>query len=162
MDIRRCSGTRGLALTLSLLVALLPFSPGAAFAEGAVGSVETLVVAAASGEPLAGVTVAVVDMATAEILAEEVTTEEGVAAFTDLPFGLYTVILEGPEGFAGATGPLIFLNRDNPSVAVNIVLQGGEEDDEDRRRRWLPFLWLGLGGAATGFAISALVGDGTG
>ena len=112
----------GLAIALAGLIVLLPVTSAQAVGRASIGAVKTLVVAADSGEPLAGVTVTFVDMESAETVAEAVTSEEGTGQASDLPFGLYQVSVVGAEGFAAAAGPLVYLDAENPSATVRLAL----------------------------------------
>ena len=112
----------GLAM-LSSLIVHVPVTSAQALGEASSGTVETLVVTADSGEPLAGVTVTFVAMESGETVAEAVTSEEGTGQVSELPFGLYQVSVVRVEGFAGAAGPLVYLDAENPSATVRLALE---------------------------------------
>ncbi|MFQ5744360.1 MAG: prealbumin-like fold domain-containing protein [Acidobacteriota bacterium] len=113
----------GLVLVLSALIVLLPVNTAHAFNRASAGVVHSMVVAGESGRALAGVTIKVLDMESAETVAEAVTSKEGTVEFGDLPYGLYQVSVAAPEGYAGAAGPLVYLDGDNPSRSVNFSLE---------------------------------------
>ena len=123
MNRSRAFRSRGLAIALSGLIVLMPVTSAQALGPAGSGAVKTLVVAADSGEPLVGVTVTLVDMESAETIAEVVTSEKGTGQVGELPFGLYQVSVVGAEGFVAAAGPLVYLDAENPSATVRFALQ---------------------------------------
>jgi len=122
---------RMLAVGLAAAVALLPFGPVSA-KERPATLVRSVVVYAQTGEPAVGVTVRIINMATAETAFSEITSEKGTVEFLELPFGLYQVSVKGPEGFADAAGPLVYLVPETPTAAVEIELETVQDQDEKR------------------------------
>jgi len=142
-----------LALALSAILLLLPFTATAAHPAAEDTVVSGTVTTAITGEPLADVAIRVFDMATAELAAEERTSDEGTVRFTGLPFGLYQVSAEAPEGYIAVPGPLVFLGAERPGASVNLVLEPrSPEEDDDDDGSLIPLL-LGIGG---GVAVGAI------
>lgn len=129
------------------------------------GSVQATVHAAASGDVLSGVKVRVVDMDTAETVAEASTSDEGLAKIPEIPFGLYQVSVEAPEGYAGTAGPLVFLNAESPATSLNFslerLLQEDDDDDGGGLPVWAWLVLLGGAGVAAGLIINEVTKDDT-
>ena len=150
-----------LAVGLAAAVALLPLGPVSA-KERPATRVRSVVVYAQTGEPAAEVTVRLTDMVTAEPILSEITSEEGIVEFVELPFGLYQVSVEAPEGFADAAGPLVYLVPETPTATVKIALETIQDQDEKRMKAGLGLLPIILGvlggAAAVGVAAQAISG----
>jgi hypothetical protein len=112
----------GVALTLVVFVALLPVNSAFAMSNAS-GVVHSAVTIAGTNDPLVGVTIKVVDMKTAETVAEGSTTDEGLADISNIPLGLYQVTVVAPEGYASAAGPLVFFDEDNTAANLSFALE---------------------------------------
>ena len=123
---------RLLAVGLAAVVVLLPLGPVSA-EERPATRIRSVVAYAQTGEPAAEVTVRVIDMGTAETVLSAITSEEGTVEFLELPFGLYQVSVKGPEGFADAAGPLVYLVPETSTAAVEIELETVQDQDEKRK-----------------------------
>lgn len=133
----------GVALTLAVLVALIPVN--SAFAMRPVtGAVHSTVTVAGTTDPLAGVTIKVLDMNTAETVAEAQTTQKGIAEIAELPLGLYQVTVVAPEGYASTAGPLVFFDPENTAANLNFALE--------------PLPSAPAGGVLGGGALGAIIG----
>jgi hypothetical protein len=124
-------------------------------ARATTGVVNSAVVAAESGLPLTGVMVRVVDMNSAETVAEAMTSEDGRVDFGEVPFGLYQVSVVAPEGYAGSAGPLVYLDEDNAESMVSFALEPLPAAPAAQQSRGMSLLaWLAIiGGAAVVTAV---------
>lgn len=147
--------SRALTLLLAALVLFLPVLSAHALAQAG-GIVAVSVIAADVRGPLAEVPVRLLDMETAEQVGETVTSEDGKAAFEDVPFGLYQVSVVAPEGYADAAGPLALLREDRTVATVEIVLSPAEQQSPSAPRVGGVPLWLTLAIVAAA-AVAAIV-----
>ncbi len=163
---REVMNMKGVALALSMMLLILPVAQANAMARATTGIVNSAVVAAESGLPLTGVMVRVVDMNSAETIAEAMTSDEGTVDFSDVPFGLYQVSVIAPAGYAGSAGPLVFLDEDNSESTVNFVLEPlpAAPAAQNWKGRSAAFWWgtIGAIGLATGLIIWQVTKDDTG
>ena len=150
-----------IAILLILSIVLLPLTSAYAFS-AAVGSVRSAVTIAGTNDPLVGVTIKVLDMKTAETVAEARTTDKGVAEIGDLPLGLYQVTVVAPEGYASTAGPLVFFDEENTSATLNFVLEPLPNAPAAAFVGRFP-IWalLALIGAGVGVAAAVIVATGT-
>ena len=112
----------GVALALAVVVALIPVN--SAFAVlAATGAVHSAVTVAGTDAPLAGVTIKVLDMKTAEMVAEARTSDKGLAEIGEIPLGLYQVTVVAPEGYASTAGPLVFFDEENTLATLEFALE---------------------------------------
>ena len=144
----------GVPIALSLLIALTPVSYAHALSHAVDGEVHGSVVAAETGMPLAGVVVRILDMETAEFIAEAVTSEEGKVEIGELPFGLYQVSVVAPESYLAAAGPLVFLDGANPTTSVNFALELAA--DTPQAQAAAGFLTSAIGLVTIAVAVTAL------
>ena len=156
MNRSRAFRLRGLAIALSGLIVLMPVTSAQALGPSGNGAVKTLVVAADSGEPLVGVTVTLVYMENAETIAEMVTSKKGTGQVGELPLGLYQVSVVRPDGFAGAAGPLVHLDAENPSATVRFVLEPQRPPHAVGPPQLPPGLLVALLGVAAASALAVL------
>ncbi len=138
------------ALALSVVLAILPVAQANAMARATTGIVNSAVVAADSGLPLTGVIVRVINMDSAETIAEAMTSDEGTVGFGEVPFGLYQVSVIAPAGYAASAGPLVFLDEENSESLVNFALEptAPAAAGAALSKRGLLFLFLGAAAAA--------------
>jgi len=144
------------ALALSVMLVIVPVAQAHAMVRATTGVVNSAVVAAESGLPLTGVLVRVIDMDSAETIAEAMTSDEGTVDFGEVPFGLYQVSVIAPEGYAGSAGPLVFLDEDNSESMVNFALEPLPAAPAAAQSGGMSLLaWLAIiGGAA---AVTAVI-----
>jgi hypothetical protein len=143
---------KGVALALSVILGILPVAQANAMARATTGIVNGAVVAADSGLPLTGVLVRVVNMDSAETIAEAKTSDDGKVDFSEVPFGLYQVSIIAPAGYAATAGPLVFLDEENSESLVNFALVPTVPTTfQDEGSNLL--LWLLIGGAVVGTGI---------
>ena len=119
---KRWAVVPSVVIALCAITAVQPITSAFALS-AATGAFTGAVTAADTGGPLAGVTLKILDLKTAETLAELLTTEEGIAELGEIPFGLYQVSVTAPEGYVSAAGPLIYLDEDNATASVNFALE---------------------------------------
>jgi hypothetical protein len=154
--------TEPIALALSAMLVVVRVAQAHAMARATTGVVNSAVVAAESGLPLTGVVVRVVDMNSAETVAESVTSEDGRVDFSEVPFGLYQVSVVAPEGYAGSAGPLVYLDEDNAESMVSFALEpllAALAAQQSRGMSLLAWLLLLGGGAAAAAIIITQTGD---
>jgi len=163
---RAVMNMKGVALALSVMLLILPVAQANAMARATTGIVNSAVVAAESGLPLTGVMVRVVNMDSAETIAEAMTSDEGTVDFSEVPFGLYQVSVIAPAGYAGSAGPLVFLDEDNSESTVNFALEPLPAAPAAAQAGGLSMAaWLGIIGGiglATGLIIWQVTKDDTG
>jgi len=160
---RTVMNMKGVALALSAIMVILPVAQANAMARATTGIVASAVVAADSGLPLTGVMVRVLDMKSAETIAEAMTSDEGTVDFSEVPFGLYQVSVIAPAGYAASAGPLVFLDEENSESLVNFALEPAAAQTAGQKK-WYKgawWIWVVIAGAAAGVGIWALTKDDT-
>jgi hypothetical protein len=161
----KTSEQRVFVLLLCGLMVLAPVAPLRAQAEFLLGQVHSTVVLASTGEPVSGATIRLVNVATAQTVARDITSAEGVAVFSELAFGTYQVSLQPSAGYAGTASPLLMVDAENPSVEINIELRQAAADHDEIRMSsgsLLPFILVGIGAVGAAAVVVAVTEDGTG
>jgi len=156
---------RAFALLLSALLILTQAMPARAAGDEFPGHVRSRVTIARSGEPVEGATISLINIATAQTVAREVTSEDGSADFSQLPLGTYQVSLKAPEGLVGVASPLFNLDAESSSVEVKMALQQDvSEHDEIRMAAGgiLPWILIGLAAAGVAAVVIERTEDGSG
>ena len=152
----------GVALALAVVVALIPVN--SAFAVlAATGAVHSAVTIAGTDAPLAGVTIKVLDMKTAEMVAEARTSDKGLAEIGEIPLGLYQVTVIAPEGYASTAGPLVFFDEENTLATLEFALEPVASGTFAAQAGSLP-IWVLIaiiGGGAAGVAALIAATGGT-
>lgn len=136
------------AITLAMVIALSPVATAYALS-ASTGAVKGLVRSANTGVLLANVTVRVFDMNTAEMVAEGLTSDEGLAELGDIPLGLYQVTVVAPEGYVSAGGPLVFFDEENTLADLDFALEAVPATAAPRAVSSTMVYWILIAGVAT-------------
>jgi len=156
---------RSFVLLLCGLMVLSPVAPLRAQSEFLLGQVHSTVVLAGTGAPVSGAAISLVNVATAQTVAQSVTSAEGTAVFSELTFGTYQVSLKPSGGYAGTASPLFQVDAENPSVEISIALQQSASDHDEIRMAsgsLLPFILIGIGAIGAAAVVVQVTEDGTG
>ncbi len=122
-------GLRGLAVALCLTLVFAPVVQAEAMTNAAAGVIHGRVFLADSALPVIGVSVQVVDLESAEVVAEATTDDNGVATMPELPYGTYHVQVQAPGGMVASSAPLITIDADNSAPMVEFRLEAAVQDE---------------------------------
>lgn len=123
-------GLRGLAVALCLTLVFAPVVQAEAMTNAATGVIHGRVLLADSPLPVIGIAVRVVDLESAEVVAETTTDENGVATLIELPYGTYHVTVDTPAGMVSSSAPLVVLDNENVAPWVEFRLDVAVQDDD--------------------------------
>jgi len=149
-----------LTIILAVAVALLPVAPVYARA-AAEGSLSGYVRTADTGQPMAGVTIRIFDMASAAFVTKTVTNDKGVIELAELELGLYQITVVAPDGYVSAAGPLVHLTSENPAGTVDFSLEPGPNAPAASQAGGISLaLMLGMIGAAAAVTVGLVATNG--
>ncbi len=110
------------AICLSLMIVVAPVARAEALTRAA-GAIRARVLLADFPVTVVGISVRVVDLDSAELVAEVKTDANGIATLPELPFGTYNVSVDTPVGMISSAAPLIELSAENPTPTVELRLE---------------------------------------